>query len=146
METVRFAARMLRRSPLFSLATIAILAVGIGANTAMFSIVSAVLLRPLPFADPDQLVVVSETRADAGDHTRASAAAFLAWQAGQEAVDVAAYSETEFNLTGGEPLLAKGSAVSANTGPNNSSRKQNSSAALGSGAMIRMRGTYPSPA
>jgi putative ABC transport system permease protein len=117
MDAIRFAARMLRRSPLFSLATILILAVGIGANTAMFSIVSAVLLRPLPFADPDRLVVLGETRAGAAEQTRTSLATFLAWQAQQQAVAVSAYSETEFNLTGGEPIVARGSAVSANFFP-----------------------------
>ncbi len=117
MDTFRFAARMLLRSPLFSAATILILAVGIGANSAMFSIVSGVLLRPLPFADPDQLVVLAETRADAVGDTRASLATFLAWRDGQSAVAVAAYSETVFNLTGGDPIVAKGGAVSANFFP-----------------------------
>jgi predicted permease len=114
METLRLAARLLRRNPLFSAATILILAAGIGANSAMFSIVSGVLLRPLPFADPDRLVLVGETRADALGDARASLATFLAWRAGQPSVALAAYIDTEFRLTGGQPILARGSAVSAN--------------------------------
>jgi putative ABC transport system permease protein len=55
---IRFAARALRRRPLFSLAVVATLALGIGANTAIFTVVRAVVLRPLPFRDPERLVSI----------------------------------------------------------------------------------------
>ncbi len=60
IQDIRFALRGWRRSPGFAAASIATLAIGIGANTAIFSVVSGVLLRPLPFAHPEQLVQVYE--------------------------------------------------------------------------------------
>jgi putative ABC transport system permease protein len=113
METFRFAARLLRRSPAFTVATIAILATGIGANTAMFSIVSGVLLKPFGFARPEDLVVVGETRPNAPD-TRVAVPTFLAWSERQSAVKVAAYSQSEPILAGDVPTIVMLASVTSN--------------------------------
>jgi len=83
METlfkdVRYGFRMLMKRPGFTLVAILTLALGIGANTAIFSVVNAVMLRPLPFKDPERLVMVWETRPDRGINT-ATPANFLDWR------------------------------------------------------------------
>ena len=68
--------RLLVRSPGFAAVAILTLALGIGANTAIYSVLDAVLLRPLPYPEPDRVMLVSETRADGGANS-VSGGAFL---------------------------------------------------------------------
>ena len=77
---VRHAARGLWRSPGFSLAVILTLALGIGGNTAVFSVVDQLLLRPLPYPDGDQLVMVEESSGGRNSRADVSPANWLDWQ------------------------------------------------------------------
>ncbi len=113
-----FAARVLRKNSAFGILTISVLALGIGANAAIFSIVSAVLLRPLPFRNPEGLVRVWHTppqRSFPGVKTFAvSPANYIDWEAQNHVFErMAIYGFSIFNLTGtGEPEVVIGRMVS----------------------------------
>jgi putative ABC transport system permease protein len=116
---VRFAFRALRRTPGLAIAAIVTLAVGIGANVAIFSAVNAVVLQPLPFADPQRLVMLSEDNPEKNwVRNFVAPANYLDWRARVDAFsDVAAYSS--FNSTGalvgfGEPRLLEMARVTGN--------------------------------
>jgi len=115
---LRYAVRNLRRHPAFTAVALAALAIGIGANTAVFTVVESVLLRPLPYRQPSQLYTVRPmpktpspfiigTMSDPG---------FLACRSATEAFQqLAAYDFTDWNGTGvGDPLAIHGEQVTAN--------------------------------
>src|SRR4051812_45656667 len=116
-QDIRYALRMLAKNPAFTIVAVIALALGIGANSAIFSVVNAVLLRPLPFKHPEQLVMVWENAAHLGfPRNTPSPANFLDWQKqAQSFTGMAAMAERSFNLTGaGEPERLEGRRVSAN--------------------------------
>jgi putative ABC transport system permease protein len=116
IQDIRYAVRLLLRSPGFTLTAAVTLALGIGATTLMFSIVNAVLWRPLPFPDPDRLLVLFtiNRQADVGQ-IRTSALDFQDWRARAASFDaLAGHVGTGFTFTGnGDPELVIGQVVTA---------------------------------
>ena len=114
LKDLKHAARMFRKSPAFTFAAVAALALGIGANTAIFSVVNAVLLRPLPYPEPDRMVLFG-VRSPQGQGLGASPAKFAHWRRQTAVVqDVAAFTTGFMNFTGGElPEQLKSAQVSA---------------------------------
>jgi putative ABC transport system permease protein len=117
IKDIRYGVRGLLKRPGFTVIALITLALGIGANTAIFSVVNAVLLRPLQFRDPEQLVVVWEEAGFAGFPTNTPAPAnYVDWKnQNQSFADMAAAATASFNLTGdGEPERIAANSVNAN--------------------------------
>ena len=120
LHDLRYALRMLLKNPSFTIVAVIALALGIGANTAIFSVVNTVLLRPLPYRDADRLVTVWEDDSRRGFPRETPAAAnYVDWCDQNRVFDgMAAIADAGFNLTGaGDPERLEGRSVSANLFP-----------------------------
>jgi putative ABC transport system permease protein len=116
-QDLRYGLRMLLKNPGFTVIAVLALALGIGANSAIFSVVNAILLRPLPYKNPSQLVMIWEKATHLGfPKNTPSPANFLDWQKQNTLFQgMGAFAERSFNLTGvGEPERMDGRRVSAN--------------------------------
>ena len=119
LHDIRYGVRTLVRAPGFTAVVIIVLALGIGANTAIFTVVNAVLLRSLPYPDSDHLVMLWETnpRFQIGiDTLPVTAGDFVDWKEQNDVFEhISAFGARRFNLTGmGEPEQIGGVSVSAN--------------------------------
>jgi predicted permease len=116
LKDIAYAARILRRSPGFTLTAVLTLALGIGANTAIFSVVNATLLRPLPFPHPERIVAIQNQYKAVGlDSASASVGDYIDYRKQRQLFsEVAAVDTGDFNLTGGDrpERLQCGSATS----------------------------------
>ena len=120
LQDLRYSARMLLKSPGFAIIAVLCIAIGIGANTTIFSVVNAILLRPFPFADPDRIVAVHETQPKLDiDHAglsnldyqdlRAQAASFSS---------LTAYTQRSLTFSGeGDPERVEGASIAWNLFP-----------------------------
>jgi predicted permease len=114
LQDLRYTLRMLAKSPGFAAVAILTLALGIGANTAIFSIVNGVLLNPLPFPHPQELTVLYEHTPN-DEKSSISYPNFLDWQRTNSTfASMAAYRHEDFNVTvSGEPERVRGGMISA---------------------------------
>ncbi len=120
IQDLRYGARKLVKNPGFTLIAVLMLALGVGANTAIFSVVNAVLLRPLPYHEPERLVLVKESLPKIGwELMSAAPAEFLDYQSGNEVFsDIAAFTAQRLNLTWqGEPQRIQVARVSSTLFP-----------------------------
>src|SRR5947207_194087 len=116
-QDIRYGLRMFAKNPTFTVIAVLASGLGIGANTAIFSVVNALLLRPLPYKNPDQLVAVWENATHLGfPKNTPSPANFLDWRQQSTLFEgMAAFTERRFNLSDvGEPERLDGRRVSAN--------------------------------
>ena len=115
-QDFQFAVRTFRRSPGFTLAVLCTLALGIGANTAIFSVVDGALLHPVPFQDSDRLATLYQTLPQGGDKNAVSYPNLLDWQQQSQTFEaIAGVRAVSFTLTGhGDPQQIRGLAVSSN--------------------------------
>src|SRR6266568_418262 len=119
-QDVRYGARILRKNPCFTAVALFTLALGIGANTAMFSMVNTVLLQPLPYGQPERLVRLFERYKEEGwERSPVAPANFLDWRTQNTVFEsIAATQWSSFNVTGGgEPERLLGLRVSASLFP-----------------------------
>src|ERR1044071_3522456 len=114
LKDVRYGVRVFLKNPGFTIVAVIALALGIGANAAIFSVVNSVLLRPLPFADPDRLMIIRETKLPQFPEFSVSPGNFLDWQKQNTVFErLVAVNTSAFNLVGtGEPERLQGQRVS----------------------------------
>ncbi|HXI90675.1 MAG TPA: ABC transporter permease, partial [Blastocatellia bacterium] len=116
IQDLRYAFRMLLKNPGFAAVAVIALALGIGANTAIFSVVNTILLRSLPYDDPDRLMVVKENKLPQFPEFSVSPGNFLDWQKQNASFEkLAAVQGSSYNLVTGdaEPERLDGARVSA---------------------------------
>src|SRR5579864_1909367 len=119
MKSLQFTLRLLRKSPGFTTLAVLMLALGIGATTAIFSIVEGVLLRPLPFPDSHQLVALGDTLQGTNEDSNAgisvTAPDILAYTRGTHSFDsLGGYQQSTYELSGiGEPAMISAARLTA---------------------------------
>jgi putative ABC transport system permease protein len=117
IQDIRYGARLLLKQPGFTVVAVVTLALGIGVNTAIFSVVHGVLLRPLPFKDSERVALVWHHGAEAagGDRTPLSYADLLDWRAQNKSFEsVAAFQWAQLNMSGDNPIQLRAVNVTAN--------------------------------
>ena len=122
-QDLSFAARMLRTAPAFNLLAVLTLALGIGANSAIFSVADALIWKSLPYAQPQRLVMVMDRRVESDRWIPTTSGTYLDWAEQSKSFELlAAYRNTSLNLTSGstysgDPERLSGALVTADFFP-----------------------------